>query len=184
MRLTFRVAAFAVTFLSLAIAGEANATPPDGDWVEVTGVLYPPGSRETYGFSEVTRGGVTTFNISVSCGAAPCPLTTTNVTEYSPTVTIAGAFSALAPKRYFIFFHNETCTTPYGPAAYLGLWSDTGGAPYIVQCFVPRRLSITPRGIGPHPIGPPNLPPIRIPPLIQRPAPIGPGPAPGPIPPH
>lgn len=183
MRLDLKLAALAV-FTCLAFATRADATPPDGAWVEASGV-YPPYARETYIFAEVTGGGTTTLSINVNCGApAPCALSTTSVMEVAPNVFVAGPFSAPAPKRYFMFLHDASCHV-YGSTAYVGVWTDTGGAPFIAQCFVPRRLSIPPpHGVGPRPIGPPNLPPIRIPPYVQRPAAVGPGPFPGPTPPH
>lgn len=172
-----------VTFCALFFPSQARADPFAGTWYAVPESLTPVGGRETYSVTARTTAGVTTFDISFNCGAIrPCTRSGTSATLGRPDHFVVGNFVAPAPKRLFIFVHDPSCTTRYGAAAYLGVWSDTGAPPFIAQCFLTRMVT-APGGVGPVPVPAPRpLPSFRlptIPPFVQRPGAL---PAPNPSP--
>jgi len=161
----------------LAVASPAHAL--EGTWYAIPDTLTPVGERETYWVTAHTPDAVTTFQITFNCGAArPCSQSATAIRIGGVDQFVAGAFASPAPKRLFIFVHDASCTTRYGAASYLGVWSDTGGAPFIAQCFVAGRITL-PNDVRPEPRPLPTFRLPTIPPRVLRPGPL-PTPTPSP----
>jgi hypothetical protein len=163
-----------------AFATPARAAPLEGTWYAVPATLTPVGGRETYSVTaHTTPSGAITFQISFFCSAVrPCSQTMSAVTLGGPDQYIAGNFVAPAPKRLFIFVHETSCTSRYGAAAFLGIWTDNGSAPFIAQCYVNRVIAL-PGGVGPAPRPLPAFRVPAIPPYVLRPGAL---PAPNPSP--
>jgi hypothetical protein len=172
----------AVVFTTALVASPVQAAPLEGTWVGVEASLSPTPSPHAY--SVTAHGG--TFTVAYDCGAARCTATVAPV-EFAAGQYAAGGFSPPGPYAIFIFVPYPDCRTRYGANAYLGLWTNTGSAPLIAECFAPPEL---------RPIGPSDrhlqrvYPPLRprnfnIPPYVRRPQLDFPPPGgPTPPPPH
>lgn len=180
-KLVLRAAAFAA-LIGFALATRADAAPlPTATWVGIPESVSPAGSAFTSRFAVVTDASGSQSTLVFTCASGPTCTASQPLTEVAGGVYVAGPFAAPAPKRLFLVIRDTTCTPRYGATAWLGVWTDTGGAPFIANCFVPMQLML-PRNLRQRPLGPIVLPHIPIPPVLQRPAPIGPLPLPTPAP--
>ncbi|MBS0383893.1 MAG: hypothetical protein JSS00_00925 [Proteobacteria bacterium] len=177
------IAAFACALLALpADAG------PVGTWFGVAASVAPAGSTQTYSVQSIAAADPRNINLTVvyQClGRSNCTLTSVAVPFGPNMYLVPPPVASPAPRPVYVLVTSGTsCQASYGSAALMGVWTDGRGSD-IGECLIPPTLRAPPGGGGPpRPVTLPHLNLPHIPPYVQRPAPIGPGPAPGPIPPH
>ena len=156
----------AIAFAATLVASPAQAAPLEGTWLGVEASLSPTPSPHAY--SVTAHGG--NFTVVYDCGGARCTATVAAV-EFAAGQYAAGGFSPPGPYGLFIFVPHSDCRTRYGARAYMGVWSNAGGPPFVAECFAPPAF----RPIGPADRRPPRVdPPLRpgnfnIPPYLRRP---------------
>src|SRR5262245_40490339 len=187
MRFALKTGALAA-LACLAMSTRSDAEPlPAGTWYGVPTSISPAGSTQTFSV-QTTPAGYHAVNVTVvyACPGGPRCTFSATAGEIGPGVyVVLGPLPPPAPLRLFALLRSSACNATYGASAIEGvLTTGASGGPEIAECMTPGVGPLGSGGAPPHPVTPPHLIVPRIPPYVQRPGPIGPGPAPGPNPPH
>ncbi|MBI3437174.1 MAG: hypothetical protein HY054_00690 [Proteobacteria bacterium] len=184
MRLLKSAALAAIACTLLVSTADAG---PAGTWFGVVASLAPAGSTQTYSVQSSATADPRAIHLTVvyQCPGHPnCTLSSVAFLIGPNMYVIPPPVPSPAPRPAYVVLTSGTpCQATYGATALASVWTDGHGSD-IAECMVPPMFRAPPGGGPPGPVTLPHINLPRIPPYVERPAPIGPGPFPGPTPPH